>query len=298
MSICLTSDILGSGGVAGGAGTSGSVAYYNGAHSTSNGVPIIKVTAGIPSELGITVTNDIFGGTPIEVPDNHSVIVRVKPSIDSSDILMDKEVPHDGSSITVPIDKGELSKPGVYPMSVIFKDEDGVPYSEHLGYMCVEAGINDWSDVSSEPLTIADVRLALLDYSPEANVLLEDLELSDMQIVAAMKRPIREWNETPPDICTYNMTNFPYHEAWLKGTCSYLLEMAAHKYNRNTLPHNAAGLSMDPNNKGALYMSTAMALRQEWKAWIMAKKTEINMLNCWGSTSLNVYGDTYDSWLL
>ena len=40
-----------------------------------------------------------------------------------------------------------------------------------------------------------------------------------------------------------------------------------------------------------MYLQTAMALRNEWKAWVMAKKTELNIMDCWGSSSIGVYGD-------
>ena len=291
MGICTASTVLGAGGVAGGAGDQGSVAYNNTAMSTSMGVPVIKVISGMPTSLSVSLTEDIFGDIPVDIPEDATITMVAKPCKDTYDTVLKKECTNSGNTVTVDISENDLPKAGLYPVAFIITNADGTPHSEHQGYLYVEQGMNQWSEVSNDPISISDVRMALMDYSAEANVLLNDLEFSDIQIISAMKRPIREWNETPPDIRTYNFNNFPWPEAWLKATCSYLLESAAYKYNRNTIPHNASGLSMDPNNKGALYLQTAMNLRNEWKAWIMAKKTELNIMDCWGVTSIGVYGD-------
>lgn len=289
--ICTSDTVLGAGGVSGGAGSEGSVAYNNTAMSTSMGIPVMKVISGIPTSIGVKLTEDVFGDIPVDIPSDAIVHFVVKPSKDTTDIVLSKEASHNGNYVEVDITKEDLTKSGLYPASFIVTLPDGSPHSEHQGYLYVEQGMNSWSEVSNDPISIADVRMALMDYSAEANVLLNDLEFSDVQIISAMKRPIREWNETPPDIRTYNFNNFPWHEAWLKATCAYLLESAAYKYNRNALPHNASGLTLDPNNKGNLYLNTAIALRAEWKSWVAAKKTEINMMDCWGTTSISVYGD-------
>ena len=289
--ICTESSVLGAGGVAGGAGSEGSVAYNNTPMSTSMGIPVMKVISGMPTTISVKLTEDVFGDIPVDISADATVTLVAKPCKDTSDVILSKEATHSGNRVSVDITKDDLPKSGLYPVAFVVTNTDGTPHSEHQGYLYVEQGINQWSDVSNDPISIADVRMALMDYSPEANTLLDDLEFSDVQIISAMKRPIREWNETPPDIKTYNFNNFPWPEAWLKATCSYLLEAAAHRYNRNAIPHNASGLSMDPNDKGNLYFSTAMTLRQEWKEWIMAKKTEMNMMSCWGATSLSAYGD-------
>lgn len=287
MSICTASVITGTGGVAGGGD---SVVFSSNASSTSTGIPVIRVITGVQSSIQVSLSEDVFGEVPAIIPTKTLKMV-VKKSKDTHDTVVVKDVDVSGSSVDIHISEKDFTRAGLYPMAFIAYKDD-VPIAEYHGYMYVDLGLNELSDVSNDPLSIADVRMALMDYSPEANTLLEDLEFSDVQIISAMKRPIREWNETPPDIHTYNFNNFPFQEAWLKATCSYLLEAAAHRYNRNTIPHNASGLSMDPNNKGNLYLSTAMALRQEWKAWIAAKKTEMNMASCWGVTAISAYGNT------
>lgn len=287
MSICTASVITGTGGVAGGGD---SVVFSSNASSTSTGIPVIRVITGVQSSIQVSLSEDVFGEIPATIPTDTLKLV-VKEAKDYPGTVLVKEVPVSGSTVSVDISEKDLPKAGLYPMAFIAY-RDGSPIAEYQGYMYVDLGMNELSDVSNDPLSIADVRMALMDYSPEANTLLEDLEFSDVQIISAMKRPIREWNETPPDIKTYTFNDFPFQEAWLKATCSYLLEAAAHRYNRNTIPHNASGLTMDPNNKGNLYLSAAMALRQEWKAWIAAKKTEMNMAACWGVTAISAYGNT------
>ena len=288
--ICSADTITGAGGVAGGAGAEGSVATMTQPVATSMGTPIIKTISGVPTDLSVQVYDDIYGEIQHDIPEDCTAHLIVRPSADSKEVVADIPVTHDGNTVTIPINKDTFPKAGLYPASLIVSDLDGNTVSEHPTYLCVEQGLNYDAHPSVDPITIADVRMALLDYSPEYNILLNDLEFSDLQIIAAIKRPVNEWNETPPDIRRYTYSNFPWREFWLKGTCSYLLEMAAHRYNRNAMPHNASGLTMDVMNKGNVYYSTAMALRQEWKAFIMSKKTELNMADCWGMTSLNMYG--------
>lgn len=287
--ICQSSTVTGAGGVAGGMGAEGSVAQYNTPASTSMGTPIIKTITGVPTNLTVKLSEDVYGEIPYTVPDGCTVDFIVKPSKDTSEVIIDVPATYDGNEVYVSITEEDFPKSGMYPASFVVKDDSGAIVSEHPAYMCIEQGLNYNSDPGADPVTISDVRMALLDYSPEYNTLLNDLEFSDLQIIAAIKRPVNEWNETPPDIRRYNYSNFPWREFWLKGTCSYLLEMAAHRYNRNTMPHNASGLTMDVMNKGSAYMQTAMMLRQEWKAFIVAKKTELNMADCWGVTYLGMY---------
>lgn len=294
--ICSANTVLGAGGVAGGAGAAGSVAQYNTPTGTSMGTPIIKTMTGVPTTLSVNLSDDIYGEIPHNIPDGYTVDFIVKPSKDSSTVLLDIPASYDGNQVSVTITEDDFPKSGLYPASFVVKDPDGKVYSEHPSYVCVDQGLNYNSDPGEDPVTIADVRMALLDYSPEYNTLLDDLEFSDLQIIAAIKRPVNEWNETPPDIRRYTYSNFPWREFWLKGTCSYLLEMAAHRYNRNTMPHNASGLTMDPMNKGGAYMQAAMMLRQEWKAFIVAKKTELNMADCWGVTYLDTYNGSGSSY--
>lgn len=288
MSICTASVITGTGGVAGGGD---SVVFYTNASSTSTGVPVMRIISGVQSTVNVSLSDDIFGEIPADIPNNTTVKWVVKESKDRSDAVLVKDVEVSGSSVDIPIESDDFRKAGLYPMSFIVYS-NGVPVEEYQGYVYVDLGMNELTDVSNDPVSISDVRMALMDYSPEANTLLEELEFSDLQIINAMKRPVREWNETPPDVFRYTFSNFPYHEAWLKATCAYLLESAAHRYNRNTIPHNASGLTLDPNNKGALYMNMAATLKAEWKAWISAKKTELNMASCWGTTALSAYGST------
>lgn len=288
--ICQSSTVTGAGGVAGGMGAEGSVAQYNTPASTSMGTPIIKTITGVPTNLTVKLSEDVYGEIPYTVPEDCTVKFVAKESKDTTEYLIREDATvNDDGTISVNLNSDHTKKSGLFPAAVVVLDKDGRIVSEHSMYLCVDQGLNYDAQPGSDPVTIADVRMALMDHSPEDNTLLDDLEFSDLQIIAAIKRPVNEWNETPPDIRRYTYSNFPWREFWLKGACAYLLEAAAHRYNRNTMPHNASGLSMDTMNKGTLYMGAAVALKQEWKSFIMAKKTEINMADCWGVTYIGAY---------
>lgn len=300
--ICLSETYTGSGGVSGGAGSYGVGSPGNGligspsqsllGGSSSYGIPVIQLKTGVTQTVDIMLKSDVYGEVPYSIPDNASLRFITKEYINEGGTKLNLPVSvTDASQGTIKIDfpQKKIPCPGLWPAAVVVSVED-TTVAEFFCYFCLVMGLNkDTNYRKPEPITVGEIRMALMDFSPDYNTLLQDLEFSDTQIYAAMRRPVDEWNETPPDISRFNTTNFPFHEAWLKATCAYLLDSAAYRYTRNALPHNAGGLTMDPLNKGAMYHNEASLLKSEWKAFIASKKTELNMAACWGVSSINAF---------
>ena len=83
----------------------------------------------------------------------------------------------------------------------------------------------------------------------------------------------------------FDATNFPWHEHLVKGAVGFLLQAVAHRYIRNRLQYSAAGMSMDSSDKGPAYLQLAASARSEWRAFIAAMKTSLNMDECFGVVS-------------
>ena len=132
-------------------------------------------------------------------------------------------------------------------------------------------------------LTDIDVRVWLRDNDPEANVLLDEFEFEPEEIRAAMTHTVDYWNETPPNVGTYDYDRFPYRYALLRGTAANLLFMAAHRYRRNHLSYNAGGVAVDDQNKYQQYDSAGGRLWDEYKQWVTATKRSINVDLGWGT---------------
>lgn len=300
--LCLSATYTGSGSVAGGSGDIGSPSQNLLGAASSYGVPVIELKTGITQSVDISLKKDVYGEETYTIPEGAELKFVTKEFINDNKYGLELPVTvldADSGLISIEFPQSKIPYPGLWPAAVVVHD-GAARVAEFFCYFCLEMGLNRGTDFRKpEPITVGEVRLALMDFSPDYNTLLNDLEFSDTQIYAAMRRPVDEWNETPPDISRFNTTNFPFHEAWLKATCAYLLDSAAYRYSRNALPHNAGGLTLDPLNKGVVYHNEAAMLKGEWKAFIAAKKTEINMNACWGCSVLNAFqplsnADYYD----
>lgn len=133
-------------------------------------------------------------------------------------------------------------------------------------------------------LTELDIRVFLRDNDPEANLLLDDYEFSELELRQAVTLAVDEWNDTPPDITSkrYTEITFPYRWALLQGATANLLTMAGMRYRRNQLNYNIPGGAIDDQNKAPQYDAAASRLGQMWKEWIARKKVELNANLGWG----------------
>lgn len=183
-----------------------------------------------------------------------------------------------------------LNLPGIYQMEVgISKQTDTDVYK----YMYIDKGIlsverslfgsTDPQDLIGPP-TIKEIRIALRDSVTENN-LLDDVEFDDTEIIQALARPIRQWNETPPPIAYFDGRTFPFYENWLKATIGILMKSAAYWYERNRMAATHGGVSVDDRNKMQPYMLMAQELTQGWEKFIQAKKVSINAANAFGFVS-------------
>lgn len=138
-------------------------------------------------------------------------------------------------------------------------------------------------------LTVKDVREALIDTDPGLNVLLDALEFQDDQIARAILRTVDVWNTTPPAVGQTVAMAFPYKEEHLRGTCGILFTNLANLLQRNHLPVQGAGVSVDDNARYAEYQKQGQEMLDRFQSWVRAKKYEINVARAFGSFTSEYY---------
>jgi hypothetical protein len=194
--------------------------------------------------------------------------------------------------VTSSVPEDVMRAPGIYQVDWVINKESRPAVSQRA-YLVVERSLLLDPPTLGGPPLIRDVQRALADI-PEKNETGE-AEFTAEDLLLALLRPIRNWNETPPDLGPLSSRRFPWTEFWLKGAAGYLLRSAAAHYRRNRFPTNAGGLVVDDKDKENPYMQASQVYLAEWNEFLLRKKTEINISQVWGeSTSMyEAYGPNY-----
>lgn len=131
-------------------------------------------------------------------------------------------------------------------------------------------------------VTVDDVRAYLGDKYPEDNLLLGANEFRNEEITAAMDIVVDYWNSIPPHIGKFTIYDFPYRDQLISATAGKLLEMASYRFQRNALPIQGGGVSVDDQNKAQQYAAAGAALWNAYREFVhhekLARQTEFG----WG----------------
>lgn len=263
---------------------------------------------GQPLDLGDYLCNDADGDS---VPDDSEsdpgsvpfplcgqVVVRFADAVSPGTIFQAIGWTEDADSgvIKVELPSQLVQYPGVYTMEVAISQQvsEGVYKLLYIdrGIVSVERslfGSTDLGDLLGPP-TIKEIRIAMRDSGLE-NSLLNDVEFDDTEILHALARPLRQWNETPPPVAYYDSRSFPFHEHWLKATMALLMRSAAFWYERNRLAATHGGVTVDDRNKMQPYLTMSQLMYKEWEDFIINQKVAINVANCYGAV-----GSPYSGW--
>lgn len=143
---------------------------------------------------------------------------------------------------------------------------------------------------SCAPITIAEVRMELMDTCAEANTLLDDLEFTDEQIAFAIRKAVDTFNETPPGVVQFTASNFPYRANWLDAAAGFLLRSMAHQFRRNALEYSLGGISIRDQERFREYEVMSDRLLVEFKDWARRIQVKSNMEMGFGSIGPSPYG--------
>lgn len=293
--ICIAENSGGLGGVGGGAGANGQASQNaTGAAAHGYGYPVIECTTGMTAEYEIQLTRDYNGEIASDLSNATNVVFLAQPTMRNGEdrqIKVPCEFTEDGKVSLKLTPKQVDYNEGVWYAEFLVYEGTAVTHN-YRAYLCIRKGMTG-SHSGPHPVTVMDVRLALMDTSPEMNTLLDDLEYSDMMILNAVERAIDEWEETPPRLSRhFDATTFPFREHLIKGAVGYLLQSVMYRYMRNRMQYSAAGLSFDKNDKGNVYLSLSQQARLEWKNFIAAMKTSMNMEEVFGIVSQPWFDDS------
>ncbi len=173
--------------------------------------------------------------------------------------------------------------PGIYQFEIGVLIGSSLAMSDK-GLISVESGVFGTEGTCIGPPSIQEIRMHLRD-RPEENDLLQDVEFDDAEILAAVVRPVQQFNERPPTLRYYSCRTFPFRYNWLNAIVSELLRTAAHHYVRNKMNAQGAGLSVDDKDKDDDYLRIAKMYRDEWVEFMALKKAELNLRGFYGSTT-------------
>lgn len=288
--ICLAENSGGLGGVGAGGGSEGQASQVaTGAAAHGYGYPCIECVTGMTADFDIQLTKDYTAEIPSDLTGIKSVKMIAVPSMRHTDtsrrIEKECDFTKDGK-VHLKLGPEDVNEnDGVWYAEFhcyTEKDGKGELRQNYRAYLCIRKGTTG-SRTSNHPPTVMDVRLALMDTSPEMNTVLDDLEFSDMMILHAIERAIDEWEETPPRLARhFDATTFPFREHLIKGAVGFLLQAITHRYMRNRMQYSAAGLTFDRNDRANAYLQQAQLARSEWRAFINSMKTSMNMEECFG----------------
>lgn len=177
---------------------------------------------------------------------------------------------------------------GIYRVEIVLCRDD-VPILHNRVLWNVEETL--WGDLTKRSgiPSLGEIRMHLRDTAVE-NDLLQDVEYDDEEILHAIVRPVRYWNEIPPPVKVFSCRSFPYRYHWLEAIVGQLMQTAAHHYMRNEIPVNHGGVQGNFKDKYGQYLAYAKKYDEAWRVFVDHKKVEINA--GMGSHSLR---STYDN---
>ena len=138
-------------------------------------------------------------------------------------------------------------------------------------------------------LSLPEIRMSLRDINKDYSEVLEEVEYKDAEIMFAIQQPVDYWNDQLPyePRLVYDYQNFPFRHEWLRATCGFLLEMAAHWYRRNDIPLSAGGMTVQDRAKHLTYEPKSAELLNHYRQWVAQRKVADSMRYAWGSVGSN-----------
>lgn len=247
-----------------------------------NGAPLdlasidgfVGVSEDAASEAATGVIAAKFREAALSEQDGGVVYASVTPSVDDVD----------EATVLIPIPIEISRDPGIYIFEIGVVDETGSTVHIERGLLSIEASLFRpvGGTLSDGPPTLMDVRMALRDHVDD-NLRIGEVEFSVDEIVTALVRPIREWNESRPPLPLVSTKNFPYREQWLRAVTAFLLIMASDWYRRVYAKAQGGGLNYDRYNKERDYLSVGQQLLLEWRHFVRRTKISIAVQASFGS---------------
>ena len=141
---------------------------------------------------------------------------------------------------------------------------------------------------TSSTLTAEDVQVFLQDY-PACNRLTEKQLFTPDRVQKAIKFVIGTWNETLPITNIYSDENFPYKTCLLYGVLEFLFLGESTLEERNYLPYQSGGLTVETDNSSQAYLKLSTLFGQKFMSTLKMLKYNENLDRGWGTISSDYY---------
>lgn len=268
----------------------------------------IHVDRGVTTDLSITVEDSrllsLDQGSSNELDGISSNEVQVcrlifRESYSSTDYYVVYAERTGAQTFTLHFSDGAVTAPGIYVADlVIYNTTPGASHNfdsvqnvppvndpinsaamrpVYVQRMFLEVESSSVIVDSTGPLTISEIRVAIRDHCPSANYLIDDYEYTDKDIIICMRDVVDCWNETPPDVATYSVRNFPYRYHWKKAVVAKLLRMRGLVKLREWLPYSGGNVQVNEHSNWKDYAAMGNQLWEEWVDFMRRKKVELNI---------------------
>lgn len=171
-----------------------------------------------------------------------------------------------------------LKSPAIYNLMVMWRTSAGDFGGQSL--VSVEQTLYNRaiSSTSHGPLELSRIRGKLRDYAA-----LNDIhgfpEFSTAEVLNAILEPVMYYNELPPFVRAYSVSDFPYRVQWLDATVSRLLQTAGLWMQRNQVSLNAEGVTSDDRSKFTAILRYSAALWDKYESFVRSDKMRQNIQN-------------------
>lgn len=194
---------------------------------------------------------------------------------------------YDEGKVVFHLTEKQTSRIGVFIAEVMIFRSDLLLKRWPL-YLCIEPSLASNLGNSRRVrggLTLPEIRMCLRDVNKDYSEVLDEVEFKDAEILLAIQMPVDCWNDSLPyePRLVYNYTNFPYRHEWMRATCGYLLEIAAHWYRRNDIPLQAGGMTVQDRAKHQTYEPKSQELLANYREWAQRRKVAESMRFAWGT---------------
>ena len=169
-----------------------------------------------------------------------------------------------------------IEKPGLYQAHASIFDT----LTNNLLYTAEYLVLVDPFVPTNAIASIRDIRASLFDLIATDNELIGTLEFRDSEIIEAMSRTVDRLNTTGL-VSSFTFSTIPRELRWgfLRGVSAELLLAAGIRYQRNHLPYQAGGVSIDDKNKAAAYLQMAQLLQADFNDAVLSYKARVNIQN-------------------
>jgi len=174
-------------------------------------------------------------------------VLRQTPSGDATPVVLNSNE----GTLTVAVPDTITTTPAVYEFGVgAFNADDKLLLSNEF-YLYVEPSV--WASGSSNGAsnlpTVDAVRLVLRDSDVLENELLHARQFSLTDIAMAVIQAVHAFNCAPPNIPRLDCSSatYPDYDTFLQGIKTILFEVLLEHYRKNSLPYQAAGITINDN---------------------------------------------------